>query len=115
MAGSPALLRWTAIVCSTVASGIHPPDIAANCRCWGNLNAIGPTGRFRGIGDPFPPQSTFGGSIRGVFLGRVMGRGFGPSLGPKRRHEYFRQRLIGVEMDPLSTFGGSIRGVFLGR
>jgi hypothetical protein len=41
----------------------------------------------------------------GIFLAKAMerlGRDIKPSLSPPGRHEYFRQRLIGVETDPLS-------------
>lgn len=41
----------------------------------------------------------------GIFLAKALERlaqDLDPSLTPKQRHEYFRQRLIGVETDPLS-------------
>ena len=41
----------------------------------------------------------------GVFLAKAMERlrqDIDPSVPPKERHEYFRQRLIGVETDPLA-------------
>jgi len=44
-------------------------------------------------------------SGHGIFLAKAMERlrqDLAPSLGPKARHEYFRQRLIGVETDPLA-------------
>lgn len=44
-------------------------------------------------------------SGHGIFLAKAMERlaqDLNPSLGPKGRHGYFRQRLIGVERDPLS-------------
>src|ERR1019366_3203232 len=44
-------------------------------------------------------------SGHGIFLAKAMERlrqDLAPNLGPKARHEYFRQRLIGVETDPLA-------------
>jgi hypothetical protein len=41
----------------------------------------------------------------GIFLAKTierLGQDLDPALGPKKRHDYFRQRLVGVEMDPLS-------------
>jgi hypothetical protein len=41
----------------------------------------------------------------GIFLAKAMERlaqDIDPSLSPRRRHQYFRDRLIGVETDPLS-------------
>jgi len=41
----------------------------------------------------------------GIFLAKAMERlaqDLDPALGPEQRHDYFRQRLIGVETDPLS-------------
>ena len=41
----------------------------------------------------------------GIFLAKAMerlGQDLNPGLSPKKRHEYFRDRLIGVETDPLS-------------
>ncbi len=44
-------------------------------------------------------------SGHGIFLAKAMERlreDIDPALSPKKRHEYFRDRLIGVETDPLS-------------